>query len=210
MSRPSDPALVEARAGRVRGGGRSRPVRTRRPARRAVRRRRRAARRGRVAARLRRRARRRHLRDHRAGRPGRDRRARRCTSARRSCTTRVTGELGQGGMGVVWKATDRTLGRDVAIKVLPSAVSKDPSRLARFDREAKVLASLNHANIAAIYSLHEVGRDCASWRWSTSRETISPCTSPAARSPCRRCCRSRGRSPTASKRRTRRASCIAT
>ena len=58
-------------------------------------------------------------------------------------------------MGVVWKATDRTLGRDVAIKVLPSAVSKDPSRLARFDREAKVLASLNHANIAAIYSLHE-------------------------------------------------------
>ncbi len=67
----------------------------------------------------------------------------------------VTGELGQGGMGVVWKATDRTLGRDVAIKVLPSAVSKDPSRLARFDREAKVLASLNHTNIAAIYSLHE-------------------------------------------------------
>jgi hypothetical protein len=67
----------------------------------------------------------------------------------------VSGELGQGGMGVVWKATDRTLGRDVAIKVLPSAVSKDPSRLARFDREAKVLASLNHANIAAIYSLHE-------------------------------------------------------
>jgi Tol biopolymer transport system component/predicted Ser/Thr protein kinase len=67
----------------------------------------------------------------------------------------VSGELGKGGMGVVWKATDRTLGRDVAIKVLPSAVSKDPSRLARFDREAKVLASLNHANIAAIYSLHE-------------------------------------------------------
>jgi Tol biopolymer transport system component/predicted Ser/Thr protein kinase len=67
----------------------------------------------------------------------------------------VTGELGQGGMGVVWKATDRTLGRDVAIKVLPSVVSKDPSRLARFDREAKVLASLNHTNIAAIYSRHE-------------------------------------------------------
>jgi eukaryotic-like serine/threonine-protein kinase len=67
----------------------------------------------------------------------------------------VSGELGQGGMGVVWKATDRTLGRDVAIKVLPSAVSKDPSRLARFDREAKVLASLNHTNVAAIYSLHE-------------------------------------------------------
>jgi eukaryotic-like serine/threonine-protein kinase len=67
----------------------------------------------------------------------------------------VGGELGRGGMGVVWKATDRTLGREVAIKVLPSAVSKDPSRLARFDREAKVLASLNHANVAAIYSLHD-------------------------------------------------------
>ena len=67
----------------------------------------------------------------------------------------VSGELGEGGMGVVWKATDRTLGRDVAIKVLPSVVSRDPARLARFDREAKVLASLNHANIAAIYSLHE-------------------------------------------------------
>jgi serine/threonine-protein kinase len=67
----------------------------------------------------------------------------------------VGGELGRGGMGVVWKATDRSLGRDVAIKVLPSAVSKDPSRLARFDREAKVLASLNHANVAAIYSVHD-------------------------------------------------------
>jgi serine/threonine protein kinase/Tol biopolymer transport system component len=67
----------------------------------------------------------------------------------------VTGELGRGAMGVVWKATDRTLGRDVAIKVLPSSVSTDPVRLARFDREARVLAALNHANIAAIYSLHD-------------------------------------------------------
>jgi Tol biopolymer transport system component/predicted Ser/Thr protein kinase len=67
----------------------------------------------------------------------------------------VTGELGQGGMGVVWKATDRTLGREVAIKVLPSAVSRDPVRLARLDREAKLLASLNHPNVASIYSLHE-------------------------------------------------------
>jgi Tol biopolymer transport system component/predicted Ser/Thr protein kinase len=67
----------------------------------------------------------------------------------------VTGEIGRGGMGIVWRATDRTLGRDVAIKVLPSAVARDPSRLARFDREAKVLASLNHPNIAGIHSLHE-------------------------------------------------------
>jgi predicted Ser/Thr protein kinase len=67
----------------------------------------------------------------------------------------VTAELGQGGMGVVWKATDNTLGREVAIKVLPSAVSRDPVRLARLDREAKLLAALNHPNVASIYSLHE-------------------------------------------------------
>ena len=67
----------------------------------------------------------------------------------------ITGALGQGGMGVVWKATDRTLGREVALKVLPSAVARDPMRLARLNREAKLLASLNHPNVANIYSLHE-------------------------------------------------------
>ncbi len=59
-------------------------------------------------------------------------------------------------MGAVWRATDTTLGRDVAIKVLPDALGSDPERLARFEREAKVLASLNHPNIAAIYGFHEV------------------------------------------------------
>ncbi len=58
-------------------------------------------------------------------------------------------------MGVVWKAVDTTLDREVAIKVLPEAVATDPERLARFDREAKLLASLNHPNIAAIYGFHE-------------------------------------------------------
>jgi len=58
-------------------------------------------------------------------------------------------------MGVVWKAVDTTLDREVAIKVLPDAFSKDAERLARFEREAKSLASLNHPNIAAIHSVHE-------------------------------------------------------
>ena len=58
-------------------------------------------------------------------------------------------------MGVVWKAVDTTLDREVAIKILPEAFANDPDRLARFEREAKVLASLNHPNIAAVYGLHE-------------------------------------------------------
>ena len=69
----------------------------------------------------------------------------------------VTGRLGEGGMGVVYRATDTTLHRDVALKVLPDAFVNDPERLARFQREAKVLASLNHPNIAAIYGLEEAG-----------------------------------------------------
>ncbi len=56
-------------------------------------------------------------------------------------------------MGVVWKATDTTLGRDVAIKVLPEAFARDPERMARFEREARLLASLNHGNIASIYGV---------------------------------------------------------
>ena len=64
-------------------------------------------------------------------------------------------KLGEGGMGAVWRASDTTLGRDVAIKVLPQLFSEDPERLARFEREAKLLASLNHPNIAAVYGLHE-------------------------------------------------------
>lgn len=66
----------------------------------------------------------------------------------------LTWQIGHGGMGDVWKATDRTLGREVAIKVLPFAVTADPVRLGRFEREAKLLAALNHPNIAAVYSLH--------------------------------------------------------
>jgi len=61
--------------------------------------------------------------------------------------------IGQGGMGEVYRAHDKSLARDVAIKVLPAALSQDPDRLARFEREAKVLAAMNHPNIAIIYGL---------------------------------------------------------
>ncbi len=69
---------------------------------------------------------------------------------------RVESELGRGGMGVVYLATDSRLDRPVAIKALPADVASDPERLARFQREAKVLASLNHPSIAAIYGLEQV------------------------------------------------------
>ena len=67
----------------------------------------------------------------------------------------VTTLLGEGGMGQVWQATDTQLGREVALKILPDAFAADPDRLARFTREAQILASLNHPNIAAIYGLEE-------------------------------------------------------
>ena len=67
----------------------------------------------------------------------------------------VTGLLGAGGMGEVYRARDTKLDRDVALKVLPEAFTADPDRLARFEREAKVLASLNHPNIGSIYGLEE-------------------------------------------------------
>jgi serine/threonine protein kinase len=67
----------------------------------------------------------------------------------------VIGPLGAGGMGEVYRARDTRLDREVALKLLPEAFARDPERLARFEREAKVLASLNHPNIAAIYGLEE-------------------------------------------------------
>ena len=67
----------------------------------------------------------------------------------------ILGLLGVGGMGEVYRARDTKLQRDVAIKVLPGLFANDPERLARFKREAQVLASLNHPNIAAIYGFEE-------------------------------------------------------
>ena len=68
---------------------------------------------------------------------------------------KVIEKIGQGGMGEVYRAEDTNLSREVAIKVLPEQFTQDPQRLARFEREAKLLASLNHPNIAAIYGLEE-------------------------------------------------------
>jgi len=68
---------------------------------------------------------------------------------------RVVSKLGEGGMGAVYRATDTKLNRDVAVKVLPASFAADEGRLMRFTREAQVLASLNHPNIAAIYGVEE-------------------------------------------------------
>ena len=69
---------------------------------------------------------------------------------------RFVEKLGEGAMGLVWKAIDTTLDREVAIKVLRIAVSHDPDRLARFEREARLLARVTHPGIARVYSLHHV------------------------------------------------------
>ncbi len=68
---------------------------------------------------------------------------------------RITARLGAGGMGEVYRAEDTRLGREVAVKVLPETFAADPDRMARFEREARVLASLNHPAIAAIYEVGE-------------------------------------------------------
>ena len=69
----------------------------------------------------------------------------------------ITAKLGEGGMGEVYRATDSRLKREVAIKVLPAAFTEDKERLARFEREAQLLAQLNHTNIAQIFGLETSG-----------------------------------------------------
>ncbi len=97
----------------------------------------------------------------------------------------VTAKIGAGGMGEVYRAHDTSLDRDVAIKVLPDAFATDPERLARFEREAKVLASLNHPNIAAIYGLEKSGDTPALVlelvEGPTLAEMLSPSPSPGLR-----------------------------
>ncbi len=70
----------------------------------------------------------------------------------------ILSPLGAGGMGEVYLATDSKLDRKVAIKVLPETMTRDPERVARFEREAKLLASLNHPNVAAIYGFEEADK----------------------------------------------------
>src|SRR5712671_4108787 len=69
----------------------------------------------------------------------------------------ITSHIGSGGMGDVYQATDSKLGRSVAIKLLPEVFTHDQDRVSRFEREARVLASLNHPNIAAIHGIEETG-----------------------------------------------------
>ena len=102
----------------------------------------------------------------------------------------ILSPLGKGGMGEVYRAKDTKLDREVAIKVLPDSLARDPERLGRFQREAKVLASLNHPNIATIYGLQESREDKA-----IAMELVDGATL---------------KSPRLWKRRTRRASRIAT
>src|SRR3954471_7057141 len=68
---------------------------------------------------------------------------------------RIGVKLGEGGMGAVYQATDSKLNREVAIKVLPAAFAEDAGRMQRFEREAQILACLNHPNIAAIYGVEQ-------------------------------------------------------
>ena len=95
----------------------------------------------------------------------------------------VAALIGEGGMGKVYRATDTQLGRDVALKILPDAFADDPDRLARFQREAQVLASLNHPGIASIYGIEKT-RDTQALvlelvdkivqRFSPKRENLEP------------------------------------
>src|SRR5436190_14429521 len=77
------------------------------------------------------------------------------TSGSRLGPYEILGALGAGGMGVVYRARDPRLGRDVALKVLPDGLDRDVDRLARFEREARTVAGLNHPNIITLFSIEE-------------------------------------------------------
>jgi serine/threonine protein kinase len=97
----------------------------------------------------------------------------------------VLGLLGAGGRGEVYRARDMRLGRDIALKILSPGFTSDPERLARFEREARVLASLNHPNIAAIHGLEESDGLRALILELVDGETLAPIASRVAR---RRAC----------------------
>ena len=111
----------------------------------------------------------------------------------------ITAPIGAGGMGEVYRATDTNLKRQVAIKVLPAAVASDPERLARFQREAEVLAALNHPNIAHIHGLENSDGNIALVMELVEGRTIADRIAQGAIPLATRPCRSRHRSPRLSK-----------
>jgi serine/threonine protein kinase len=129
----------------------------------------------------------------------------------------IVSPLGAGGMGEVYRAHDTRLNRDVAIKIMPDAFASDPSRVARFVREAQTLASLNHPHIAQIYGVEEslpAGPGHAHTVRALVMELVPGTRSQIAldsdQSRSTRPFRSRGRSPRRSKRHTTPESSIAT
>ena len=103
----------------------------------------------------------------------------RSVPARGSARTEICELIGVGGMGEVYRARDTKLQRDVAIKVLPASVASAPERLARFEREAQLLAALNHPHIAAIYGVEE-SRGGPALVLELVRDRRSPTVSPRA------------------------------
>ena len=122
----------------------------------------------------------------------------------------IAARIGAGGMGEVYRARDTKLNRDVAIKVLLPAVANDPDRLARFSREAQLLASLNHPHIAQIHGLEDTGGLHALVMELVEGPTLADRIARGAPFHSTRRCRSRSRSPRRSKRRTSKGSSIAT
>jgi eukaryotic-like serine/threonine-protein kinase len=92
----------------------------------------------------------------------------------------IQSALGAGGMGEVYRARDRRLGRDVAIKVLPQTVAADPSRLRQFEQEARAIAALSHPNVLTIFDVAIRSSGRAPPRSSCSCSTASPPHTPAA------------------------------
>ena len=120
----------------------------------------------------------------------------------------IVAPLGAGGMGEVFRARDARLGRDVALKVLPDLFARDPDRLARFKREAQLLAALNHPNIAAIYGLEDTGAQAALVLELVEGPTLADRIAEGP-IPLDEACASPGRLAAPSRRRTSRASSIA-
>ena len=114
----------------------------------------------------------------------------------------VVGQIGQGGMGEVYRATDTKLQREVALKVLPASFTHDAARVARFTREAQVLASLNHPNIGGIYGLEDAHGSTALVLELVEGPTLSDLLAGSKPLPSHAPSTSRGRLQPPSKRRT--------